>query len=79
LVRTWFLFGHDAEDQIKLQLRMAGVEPTAARVRRQQNWHPGRCIMRDLRGRVAEIQVDLPTDELLRQLNTTPVSAEVPA
>jgi hypothetical protein len=79
LVRTWFLFGHDAEDQIKLQLRMAGVEPTAARVRRQQNWNPGRCIMRDLRGRVAEIQVDLPTDELLRQLNTTPVAAEVPA
>ena len=73
LVRTWFLFGHDAEDQIKLQLRMAGVEPTAARVRRQQNWQPGRCVMRDLRGRVAEIQVDLPTDELLRQLNTTPV------
>ncbi len=52
--------------EIKLQLRMAGVEPSRrSRAPIQQNWHPGRCIMRDLRGRVAEIQVDLPTDELL--------------
>ena len=78
-VWTWFLFGHDAEDQIKLQLRMAGVEPTAARVRRQQNWHPGRCIMRDLRGRVAEIQVDLPTDELLGSSTPRPLPRRSPA
>ena len=72
LIRTWLLFGHDAEEQIKLGLHLLGVQPTDELVARQQNWHAGRAIMRDLRGRVAEIQVQPPDAETLAALNTAP-------
>jgi hypothetical protein len=76
LVRTWFIFGQDSEEQAQLGLRLAGVDPTAARVRRLQSAVPGRCIMRDLHGRVAEIQIDVADPELLAALNTAPPIAE---
>jgi hypothetical protein len=79
LVRTWLLFGHDAEDQITLGLRLIGVEPTDALVRRQQHWQAGRCLMRDLHGRIAEIQVQAPDAQTLAALNTAPPAAEVVA
>lgn len=79
LVRTWLLFGHDAEDQITLGLGLVGVDPTPARIRRQQNWQAGRCIMRDLHGRIAEIQVELPQPGLLAALNNAPPTAETVA
>ena len=76
LVRTWFIFGQDSEQQAELGLRLAGVEPTDARIRRLQAAVAGRCVMRDLRGRVAEIQIDVTDPELLAALNTAPPIAE---
>jgi hypothetical protein len=76
LVRTWFIFGQDSEQQAELGLRLAGVEPTDARVRRLQAAVAGRCVMRDLQGRVAEIQIDVTDPELLAALNTAPPAAE---
>lgn len=76
LVRTWLLFGHDDEEQIKLGLQLIGVQASDALVARQQNWHSGRAIMRDLRGRVAEIQVQAPDPETLAALNTAPPTTE---
>jgi hypothetical protein len=72
LVRTWFIFGQDSEEQAELGLRLAGVEPTEARVRRLQGAVAGRCVMRDLQGRAAEIQIDVGDPELLAALNTAP-------
>jgi hypothetical protein len=76
LVRTWLLFGHDAEDQVRLGMSLIGVEPTDALVARQQNWQAGRCLMRDLRGRVAEIQVQPPDPQTLQALNTAPPTGQ---
>jgi hypothetical protein len=75
LVRVWWLFGHDSDEQVKLQLQIAGVEPTDARIQRLRAWATGRALMRDLHGRVAEIQVDPLSDDLLRQFNATPGSS----
>jgi hypothetical protein len=76
LVRTWLLFGHDAAEQIELGLNLIGLEPTEALIARQQNWQAGRAIMRDLRGRVAEIQVQAPDPETLAALNTAPPTGQ---
>jgi hypothetical protein len=79
LVRTWFIFGQDSEQQAELGLQLAGVEPTEARVRRLQGAVAGRCVMRDLRGRTAEIQINIADPELLAALNTAPPAAELVA
>jgi AAA-like domain len=76
LVRTWFIFGQDSEEQSQLGLSLAGVQPTDAHVRRLQGAVAGRCVMRDLQGRVAEIQIDVADPELLAALNTAPPAAE---
>jgi hypothetical protein len=79
LVRVWWMFGHDSDEQVRLQLQIAGVEPTDARIQRLRAWTTGRALHRDLHGRVAEIQVDPLSEELLRQFNTTPVPMEMVA
>ncbi len=79
LVRTWFVFGQDSDAEAEQALRLVGVAPTAARVARLRSAVAGRCVMRDLHGRVAEIQVDCPDPDLLAALNTAPPVAEVVA
>lgn len=76
LVRIWLQFGHDSVEQLELGLSLAGVEPTAGRVERLQQARPGLCVMRDLRGRVAEVQVEAPDPERLAALNTSPPTGE---
>jgi hypothetical protein len=76
LVRTWLLFGHDSAEQIAMGLGLAGVAATDERVARMQDAQPGLCVMRDLQGRVAEIQVDARDPELLAALNTSPPEAD---
>jgi hypothetical protein len=76
LVRTWLLFGHDSAEQIALGLSLAGVEPTDERVTRLQNAVPGFCVMRDLQGRTAEVQVHVRDPALLAALNTSPPTTD---
>lgn len=79
LVRVWWMYGHDSDEQVRLQLRIAGVEATDARVQRLRAWATGRALMRDHHGRVAEVQIDPLSEDLLRQFNTTPGPMEMVA
>jgi hypothetical protein len=78
LVRTVLLFGHDSPEQIAAALALIGVQATDERIRRMQDAVPGRCVMRDLRGRTAEVQVDVGDPHLLAALNTSPPTDDVP-
>jgi hypothetical protein len=66
---------HDSIEQLQLALSMAGVEPTEERVARLQAAPAGFCVMRDLRGRVAEVQIDADP-QLLAELSTTPSAGD---
>jgi hypothetical protein len=79
LVRTWLIFGQDSDAEAEQALSLVGVEATPARVARLRAARAGRCVMRDLQGRVAEIQVDCPDPDLLAALNTAPPTREAVA
>jgi hypothetical protein len=79
LVGTWFVFGQDSDAEATDALRLIGAEPTRARVARLRDARTGRCIMRDLHGRVAEVQIDSADPDLLAALDNTPTTATVPA
>ena len=72
LVRTWFIFGQDSDAEAAQALRLIGIEPTAVQTARLRQAEAGRCIMRDLHGRVAEIQLDVADPQLLAAFNTAP-------
>jgi AAA-like domain len=72
LIPTWLMMRHDSIEQLRLVLSLAGVQPTDERIARLQAADPGYCVMRDLRGRVAEVQVEIRDADLLAQLSTTP-------
>jgi hypothetical protein len=72
LIPTWLMMRHDSIEQLRLVLSLAGVQPTDERIARLQAADPGYCVMRDLRGRVAEVQVEIGDPALLAALSTTP-------
>ena len=74
LVGTWFMFGQESDAEATRTLELIGVEPTPARVGQLREARAGRCLMRDLQGRVAEIQIDPADPDLLHALDTTPTS-----
>jgi hypothetical protein len=74
LVGTWFVFGQDSDREATTALELLGVEPTAARVARLREARAGRCLMRDLSGRVAEAQIDPADPALVDAFDTRPVS-----
>ena len=76
LVGTWLIFGQDSDTEARRALELIGVEPTAARVALLRDARRGRCLMRDLQGRVAEVQVDCPDPTLLEAFNTSPVTGD---
>jgi hypothetical protein len=72
LVRTWFIFGQDSDAEAAQALRLIGIEPTTSATARLRQAEAGRCIMRDLHGRVAEVQLDVADPRLLAAFNTAP-------
>jgi hypothetical protein len=72
LVATALVFGQDSDSQATAALELLGLQATPARVARLRSARAGRCLMRDLSGRVAEIQVDCPDPRLLAAFDTTP-------
>lgn len=73
LVGTYLIFGQESDAEAARALELIGLDPAdrglLARVR---SYRQGLCLMRDLDGRVGELQVDLVFDDLLAALDTTP-------
>jgi hypothetical protein len=76
LVGTYFLFGTDSDAEARRALELLGLDPGDAALRaRIKEYRRGRCLMRDLEGRVGELQFDLAFPGLLSALDTTPREA----
>lgn len=73
LVGTYFLFGQESDGEAARALELIGLDPESASLRAGlKEYRQGRCLMRDLDGRVGELQFDLVFPELLESLDTTP-------
>lgn len=73
LVGVYFLFGQDSIPEAERALRMVDLDPGDAALRsRLTEYRQGLCLMRDLDGRVGEVQFDLVFPELLAALDNTP-------
>jgi len=78
LIGATFVFGLRSEAEAARALAILGLDPDDRRQRqRLLDFHAGRCLMRDHRGRVEAIQVDVVIPELLRALSTTPGASGV--
>ncbi|HEU5105176.1 MAG TPA: ATP-binding protein [Solirubrobacterales bacterium] len=77
LVGVFFIFGQDSVLEAERALRLLGLDPEDPGLRsRLTEYRQGLCLMRDLDGRVGEVQFDLADPELLAALDTTPKAAE---
>jgi hypothetical protein len=75
LVGTYFIFGQETEREATNALVLLGREPTdSPLVTRVMGFRRGRCLMRDLDGRVGEVQVDPAVPGLLEALDNAPSS-----
>jgi hypothetical protein len=72
LIGVVFVFGQDSDDAAASALRFIGLAPTRELVSRVCEFRAGRCLMRDLHGRIGEVQIDLVYPHLLAALQTTP-------
>lgn len=73
LVGVYFLFGQDSIPEAQRALAMVDLDPEDVGLRsRLTEYRQGLCLMRDLDGRVGEVQFDLVFDELLAALDNTP-------
>ncbi len=76
LVGTFFLFGQDSLAEAGRALALVGLDPGDEALRsRLAECRQGRCLVRDLDGRVGELQVDPVFPELLAALDSTPREA----
>ncbi|MCA1679285.1 MAG: ATP-binding protein, partial [Actinobacteria bacterium] len=76
LVGTYFMFGQESAAEARRALELLGLDcDDAVRVAQLQQMRTGRCLMRDLDGRVGELQFDLVFDDLLAAFDTTPTAA----
>lgn len=76
LVGVYFLFGQDSIPEAERALRMVDLDPEDAALRsRLTEYRQGLCLMRDLDGRVGEVQFDLVFPELVGALDSTPKAA----
>ena len=68
-----FCFGVETDNEAARVLRLLGLdEGDRASLAQLRSFRRGRCLMRDYRGRIAPIQVDLLDPDLLARLDTTP-------
>jgi hypothetical protein len=73
LVGTYLMFGQESDAEARRALEQIGRDPEDRQlVARLRSFRKGRCLMRDLDGRVGELQVDLVHADLLDALGTTP-------
>lgn len=73
LIGVYLVFGLASLAEAQRALAMLGLDPADAALRsRLVEYRRGLCLMRDLDGRIGELQVDLVFPELLAALETTP-------
>jgi hypothetical protein len=72
LIGVVFVFGQDSDDAARAALAFVGLDATRGLVGLVRELRAGRCLMRDLGGRVGEVQVDLVYPHLLEAFQTTP-------
>jgi hypothetical protein len=73
LIGATFVFGMRSEAEAARALALVGLDPDDGRMRRSLlELEAGRCLLRDHRGRIEAIQVDVVVPSLLRALSTTP-------
>jgi hypothetical protein len=80
LIGATFVFGLRSEAEAARALALLGLDPDDhGQRRRLLEFQAGRCLMRDHRGRVEAIQVDVVVPELLAALSTTPARVPGPS
>jgi AAA-like domain len=72
LIGVVFAFGQDSDAGAAAALRFIGLEPIPDLIGNAREYRAGRCLMRDLHGRVGEVQIDPVYPHLLRAFGTTP-------
>lgn len=73
LIGTRLVFGMESDKEAAAALELLRLDPTDERQRqRLLAFRQGACLMRDLNGRVAPVQIDPADPQLLRVLDTTP-------
>ncbi|HXN37305.1 MAG TPA: ATP-binding protein [Solirubrobacteraceae bacterium] len=72
LIGVVFVFGQDSDAGASAALRFIGLDPTPELIGKVREFRAGHCLMRDLHGRVGEVQIDLVYPHLLQALGTTP-------
>ncbi len=73
LLGATFVFGMRSEIEAARALSLLGLDPEDRRAReRLLEMQAGRCLLRDHRGRVEAIQVEVVAPSLLRAFSTTP-------
>lgn len=75
LIGIVFIFGQDSDEAAAAALKFIGLAPTRELVGRVREYRAGRCLMRDLYGRVGEVQIDSVYPHLLQAFATTPQQA----
>ena len=76
LIGATFVFGMRSEAEAARALALLGLDPEDAQMRRNLlELEAGRCVLRDHRGRIEAIQVDVVVPALLRAFSTTPETA----
>jgi hypothetical protein len=77
LFGVYFLFGQETDGEAATGLVHIGMDRDEAAMRsRVREYRQGRCLMRDLDGRVGEVQFDVVFAELLDALDNTPRAVE---
>ena len=75
LLGATFVFGMRSEAEAGRALALLGLDPEDRAMRQSLlSFDAGSCLMRDHRGRVEAVQVDLVLPELRRAFSTTPAS-----
>ncbi len=72
LIGVVFVFGQDSDDAAAAALPFIALDPTRELIALTRDMRAGRCLMRDLDGRVGEVQIDLVYPHLLQAFQTTP-------
>ena len=73
LIGTRLIFGQETAAEARRALELLGLDPEdRALVERVRGYRKGRCLMRDIDDRVAELQIEPVHEHLLRILDTSP-------